>query len=163
MSKWVHLCWWSGLAPGLRSRPAQTGTHAEAEAGRFFNLKPPHQAYWACLPVNTCGDTNHCRWNCHCAGSTALWGACVSSCCHHPSVIWAACADTHLSEVMSELPGVHNIGKMTGWWLCCVCAGQHRGLGTMVSKVQSLKLDTSVWSNEIVQVSPEPVHHLSQV
>lgn len=31
-------------------------------------------------------------------------------------------------------------------------AGQHRGLGTMVSKVQSLKLDTSVWSNEIVQV-----------
>uniref|UniRef100_A0A3Q2SXM0 ArfGAP with RhoGAP domain, ankyrin repeat and PH domain 3 n=1 Tax=Fundulus heteroclitus TaxID=8078 RepID=A0A3Q2SXM0_FUNHE len=30
---------------------------------------------------------------------------------------------------------------------------QHRGLGTMVSKVQSLKLDTSVWSNEIVQPS----------
>ncbi|KAJ3587419.1 hypothetical protein NHX12_011016 [Muraenolepis orangiensis] len=29
---------------------------------------------------------------------------------------------------------------------------QHRGLGTMVSKVQSLKLDTSVWSNEIVQL-----------
>lgn len=27
----------------------------------------------------------------------------------------------------------------------------------MVSKVQSLKLDTSVWSNEIVQVKPEPV------
>lgn len=25
----------------------------------------------------------------------------------------------------------------------------------MVSKVQSLKLDTSVWSNEIVQVSQE--------
>lgn len=41
---------------------------------------------------------------------------------------------------------------------CCdvVCAGQHRGLGTMVSKVQSLKLDTSVWSNEIVQVRQKP-------
>ncbi|XP_010789211.1 arf-GAP with Rho-GAP domain, ANK repeat and PH domain-containing protein 3-like, partial [Notothenia coriiceps] len=37
--------------------------------------------------------------------------------------------------------------------ICKNCAGQHRGLGTMVSKVQSLKLDTSVWSNEIVQVS----------
>jgi len=36
----------------------------------------------------------------------------------------------------------------------CVCVGQHRGLGTMVSKVQSLKLDTSVWSNEVVQVRP---------
>lgn len=36
--------------------------------------------------------------------------------------------------------------------LLCLPAGQHRGLGTMVSKVQSLKLDTSVWSNEIVQV-----------
>lgn len=36
--------------------------------------------------------------------------------------------------------------------LFCLPTGQHRGLGTMVSKVQSLKLDTSVWSNEIVQV-----------
>uniref|UniRef100_A0A3P8TTX8 ArfGAP with RhoGAP domain, ankyrin repeat and PH domain 3 n=1 Tax=Amphiprion percula TaxID=161767 RepID=A0A3P8TTX8_AMPPE len=35
--------------------------------------------------------------------------------------------------------------------ICKNCA-QHRGLGTMVSKVQSLKLDTSVWSNEIVQL-----------
>lgn len=31
-------------------------------------------------------------------------------------------------------------------------AGQHRSLGSNISKVQSLKLDTSVWSNEIVQV-----------
>nr|XP_015205365.1 PREDICTED: arf-GAP with Rho-GAP domain, ANK repeat and PH domain-containing protein 3 isoform X1 [Lepisosteus oculatus]XP_015205366.1 PREDICTED: arf-GAP with Rho-GAP domain, ANK repeat and PH domain-containing protein 3 isoform X1 [Lepisosteus oculatus] len=36
--------------------------------------------------------------------------------------------------------------------ICKNCAGQHRGLGTTVSKVQSLKLDTSVWSNEIVQL-----------
>eukprot|EP00066_Takifugu_rubripes_P026574 XP_011615840.1 PREDICTED: TBC1 domain family member 2A-like [Takifugu rubripes] len=39
--------------------------------------------------------------------------------------------------------------------ICKNCAGQHRGLGTMVSKVQSLKLDTSVWSNEIVQLEHE--------
>lgn len=51
-------------------------------------------------------------------------------------------------------------GKQSEWsvangvvtLLLCLPAGQHRGLGTMVSKVQSLKLDTSVWSNEIVQV-----------
>ncbi|XP_069510225.1 arf-GAP with Rho-GAP domain, ANK repeat and PH domain-containing protein 3 isoform X2 [Ambystoma mexicanum] len=36
--------------------------------------------------------------------------------------------------------------------ICKQCAGQHRGLGTNVSKVQSLKLDISVWSNEIVQL-----------
>lgn len=30
--------------------------------------------------------------------------------------------------------------------------GQHRALGSGISKVQSLKLDTSVWSNEVVQV-----------
>uniref|UniRef100_A0A7M4E3Y4 ArfGAP with RhoGAP domain, ankyrin repeat and PH domain 3 n=1 Tax=Crocodylus porosus TaxID=8502 RepID=A0A7M4E3Y4_CROPO len=36
--------------------------------------------------------------------------------------------------------------------ICKQCAGQHRGLGSNISKVQSLKLDTSVWSNEIVQL-----------
>ncbi|XP_048459465.1 arf-GAP with Rho-GAP domain, ANK repeat and PH domain-containing protein 3 [Rhincodon typus] len=36
--------------------------------------------------------------------------------------------------------------------ICKKCAGEHRGLGTTVSKVQSLKLDTSIWSNEIVQL-----------
>ncbi|XP_044298780.1 arf-GAP with Rho-GAP domain, ANK repeat and PH domain-containing protein 3 [Varanus komodoensis] len=36
--------------------------------------------------------------------------------------------------------------------ICRQCAGQHRGLGTSVSKVQSLKLDTSIWSNEMVQL-----------
>uniref|UniRef100_A0A3B4BKK6 Uncharacterized protein n=1 Tax=Periophthalmus magnuspinnatus TaxID=409849 RepID=A0A3B4BKK6_9GOBI len=36
--------------------------------------------------------------------------------------------------------------------ICKNCAGQHRSLGTSVSKVQSLKLDTSVWSNQIVQL-----------
>ncbi|XP_078087855.1 arf-GAP with Rho-GAP domain, ANK repeat and PH domain-containing protein 3 isoform X2 [Mustelus asterias] len=36
--------------------------------------------------------------------------------------------------------------------ICKRCAGEHRGLGTAISKVQSLKLDTSVWTNEIVQL-----------
>ncbi|GCC38112.1 arf-GAP with Rho-GAP domain, ANK repeat and PH domain-containing protein 3 isoform X1 [Chiloscyllium punctatum] len=36
--------------------------------------------------------------------------------------------------------------------ICKRCAGEHRGLGTNISKVQSLKLDTSIWSNEIVQL-----------
>ncbi|XP_015283851.1 PREDICTED: arf-GAP with Rho-GAP domain, ANK repeat and PH domain-containing protein 3-like, partial [Gekko japonicus] len=36
--------------------------------------------------------------------------------------------------------------------ICRQCAGQHRSLGSSISKVQSLKLDTSVWSNEMVQL-----------
>ncbi|XP_041444701.1 arf-GAP with Rho-GAP domain, ANK repeat and PH domain-containing protein 3-like isoform X2 [Xenopus laevis] len=36
--------------------------------------------------------------------------------------------------------------------ICKQCAGVHRSLGTNISKVQSLKLDTSIWSNEIVQL-----------
>ncbi|XP_053574594.1 arf-GAP with Rho-GAP domain, ANK repeat and PH domain-containing protein 3 isoform X2 [Bombina bombina] len=36
--------------------------------------------------------------------------------------------------------------------ICKQCAGQHRSLGTNISKVQSLKLDTSIWSNEVVQL-----------
>ncbi|XP_069754185.1 arf-GAP with Rho-GAP domain, ANK repeat and PH domain-containing protein 3 isoform X2 [Narcine bancroftii] len=36
--------------------------------------------------------------------------------------------------------------------ICKRCAGEHRGLGASVSKVQSLKLDTSIWTNEIVQL-----------
>lgn len=31
--------------------------------------------------------------------------------------------------------------------------GQHRGLGPSISKVRSLKLDSSIWSNELVEVS----------
>lgn len=65
-------------------------------------------------------------------------------------VICKNCAGT----LRPSVPGRPAWGR--GWWTQLWCRpGQHRGLGTMVSKVQSLKLDTSVWSNEIVQVSPE--------
>jgi len=42
-------------------------------------------------------------------------------------------------------------------WVCvCVCLpvqpGQHRSLGLSISKVRSLKLDSSIWSNELVEV-----------
>uniref|UniRef100_A0A8C8VN67 ArfGAP with RhoGAP domain, ankyrin repeat and PH domain 3 n=1 Tax=Pelusios castaneus TaxID=367368 RepID=A0A8C8VN67_9SAUR len=36
--------------------------------------------------------------------------------------------------------------------ICKQCAGPHRSLGSNISKVQSLKLDTSVWTNEVVQL-----------
>ncbi|XP_041061315.1 arf-GAP with Rho-GAP domain, ANK repeat and PH domain-containing protein 2 isoform X2 [Carcharodon carcharias] len=36
--------------------------------------------------------------------------------------------------------------------ICKKCAGQHRSLGSNISKIRSLKLDTSVWSNELVEL-----------
>ncbi|XP_054608937.1 arf-GAP with Rho-GAP domain, ANK repeat and PH domain-containing protein 2 isoform X3 [Dunckerocampus dactyliophorus] len=36
--------------------------------------------------------------------------------------------------------------------ICKKCAGQHRSLGPSVSKVRSLKLDSSIWSNELVEL-----------
>ncbi|KAF6735001.1 Arf-GAP with Rho-GAP domain, ANK repeat and PH domain-containing protein 2 [Oryzias melastigma] len=35
--------------------------------------------------------------------------------------------------------------------ICKKCAGQHRFLGPSISKVRSLKLDSSIWSNELVE------------
>lgn len=36
--------------------------------------------------------------------------------------------------------------------LCKKCAGQHRSLGPSISKVRSMKLDSSIWSNELVEL-----------
>nr|XP_023693749.1 arf-GAP with Rho-GAP domain, ANK repeat and PH domain-containing protein 1-like [Paramormyrops kingsleyae] len=36
--------------------------------------------------------------------------------------------------------------------ICSYCAGQHRRLGPCVSKVRSLRLDQSVWTDDLVQV-----------
>ncbi|XP_028284564.1 arf-GAP with Rho-GAP domain, ANK repeat and PH domain-containing protein 2 isoform X2 [Parambassis ranga] len=36
--------------------------------------------------------------------------------------------------------------------ICKKCAGQHRALGPSISKVRSLKLDSSIWSNELVEL-----------
>ncbi|XP_037614680.1 arf-GAP with Rho-GAP domain, ANK repeat and PH domain-containing protein 2 [Sebastes umbrosus] len=36
--------------------------------------------------------------------------------------------------------------------VCKKCAGQHRSLGPSISKVRSLKLDSSIWSNELVEL-----------
>ncbi|KAG9345431.1 hypothetical protein JZ751_008575 [Albula glossodonta] len=35
--------------------------------------------------------------------------------------------------------------------ICKKCAGQHRFLGASISQVRSLKLDSSIWSNELVE------------
>uniref|UniRef100_A0AAQ5ZHH9 ArfGAP with RhoGAP domain, ankyrin repeat and PH domain 2 n=1 Tax=Amphiprion ocellaris TaxID=80972 RepID=A0AAQ5ZHH9_AMPOC len=36
--------------------------------------------------------------------------------------------------------------------ICKKCAGQHRSLGPSISKVRSLKYDSSIWSNELVEL-----------
>ncbi|XP_077333789.1 arf-GAP with Rho-GAP domain, ANK repeat and PH domain-containing protein 2 isoform X1 [Lithobates pipiens] len=52
--------------------------------------------------------------------------------CHAPNPDWASI----------------NLGVV----ICRSCAGQHRALGSKVSKVHSLKLNTSIWTNELVEL-----------
>ncbi|XP_036170493.1 arf-GAP with Rho-GAP domain, ANK repeat and PH domain-containing protein 3 isoform X3 [Myotis myotis] len=64
--------------------------------------------------------------------------------------IWSNRANLHCADCGASRPdwAAVNLGVV----ICKQCAGQHRALGSGISKVQSLKLDTSVWSNEIVQL-----------
>uniref|UniRef100_A0A672J4M8 ArfGAP with RhoGAP domain, ankyrin repeat and PH domain 2 n=1 Tax=Salarias fasciatus TaxID=181472 RepID=A0A672J4M8_SALFA len=56
-----------------------------------------------------------------------------------------SCADCHAAD--PEWASV-NLGVV----ICKKCAGQHRSLGPSLSKVRSLKLDSSIWSNELVEL-----------
>ncbi|NWI63814.1 ARAP3 protein, partial [Todus mexicanus] len=73
--------------------------------------------------------------------------------------IWSNKANKYCADCWAPSPDWASINLCVV--ICKQCAGQyislggtwqHRSLGSNVSKVQSLKLDTSVWSNEIVQL-----------
>uniref|UniRef100_A0A8C3EDF8 ArfGAP with RhoGAP domain, ankyrin repeat and PH domain 3 n=1 Tax=Corvus moneduloides TaxID=1196302 RepID=A0A8C3EDF8_CORMO len=64
--------------------------------------------------------------------------------------IWSNKANKYCADCWALSPDWASINLCVV--ICKQCAGQHRSLGSNISKVQSLKLDTSVWSNEIVQL-----------
>uniref|UniRef100_A0A8B9S259 ArfGAP with RhoGAP domain, ankyrin repeat and PH domain 3 n=1 Tax=Apteryx owenii TaxID=8824 RepID=A0A8B9S259_APTOW len=64
--------------------------------------------------------------------------------------IWSNKANKYCADCRAQNPDWASINLCVV--ICKQCAGQHRSLGSNISKVQSLKLDTSVWSNEIVQL-----------
>ncbi|NWY66888.1 ARAP3 protein, partial [Erithacus rubecula] len=64
--------------------------------------------------------------------------------------IWSNKSNKHCADCWAQSPDWASINLCVV--ICKQCAGQHRSLGSNISKVQSLKLDTSVWSNEIVQL-----------
>ncbi|NXG45791.1 ARAP3 protein, partial [Psilopogon haemacephalus] len=64
--------------------------------------------------------------------------------------IWSNKANRHCADCGAQNPDWASINLCVV--ICKQCAGQHRSLGSNISKVQSLKLDTSVWSNEMVQL-----------
>ncbi|NXJ74962.1 ARAP3 protein, partial [Trogon melanurus] len=64
--------------------------------------------------------------------------------------IWSNKANKYCADCWAQNPDWASINLCVV--ICKQCAGQHRSLGSNISKVQSLKLDTSVWSNEIVQL-----------
>ncbi|NWU65540.1 ARAP3 protein, partial [Pterocles burchelli] len=71
--------------------------------------------------------------------------------------IWSNKANKYCADCWAPSPDWASINLCVvickQWVLTLLLpAGQHRSLGSNISKVQSLKLDTSVWSNEIVQL-----------
>ncbi|NXX56829.1 ARAP3 protein, partial [Scopus umbretta] len=71
--------------------------------------------------------------------------------------IWSNKANKYCADCWAQSPDWASINLCVVICKQCVLtlllpAGQHRSLGSNISKVQSLKLDTSVWSNEIVQL-----------
>ncbi|NWY57671.1 ARAP3 protein, partial [Chionis minor] len=71
--------------------------------------------------------------------------------------IWSNKANKYCADCRAPSPDWASINLCVvickQWVLThLLSAGQHRSLGSNISKVQSLKLDTSVWSNEIVQL-----------
>ncbi|NWZ59724.1 ARAP3 protein, partial [Haliaeetus albicilla] len=71
--------------------------------------------------------------------------------------IWSNKANKYCADCWAQSPDWASINLCVvickQWVLILLLpAGQHRSLGSNISKVQSLKLDTSVWSNEIVQL-----------
>ncbi|NXS45690.1 ARAP3 protein, partial [Balaeniceps rex] len=71
--------------------------------------------------------------------------------------IWSNKANKYCADCWAQSPDWASINLCVvickQWMLTLLLpAGQHRSLGSNISKVQSLKLDTSIWSNEIVQL-----------
>ncbi|NXT19112.1 ARAP3 protein, partial [Syrrhaptes paradoxus] len=71
--------------------------------------------------------------------------------------IWSNKANKYCADCWAQSPDWASINLcvvICKQWMFTLLlpAGQHRSLGSNISKVQSLKLDTSVWTNEIVQL-----------
>ncbi|XP_069374868.1 arf-GAP with Rho-GAP domain, ANK repeat and PH domain-containing protein 2 isoform X2 [Paralichthys olivaceus] len=64
--------------------------------------------------------------------------------------IWFDEANRSCADCRAQRPEWASVNL--GVVICKKCAGQHRSLGPSISKVRSLKLDSSIWSNELVEL-----------
>ncbi|XP_035531725.1 arf-GAP with Rho-GAP domain, ANK repeat and PH domain-containing protein 2 [Morone saxatilis] len=64
--------------------------------------------------------------------------------------IWFNKANRSCADCRAQQPEWASVNL--GVVICKKCAGQHRSLGPSISKVRSLKLDSSIWSNELVEL-----------
>lgn len=68
-------------------------------------------------------------------------------------VICQSCAGTrHVWELLIHIVAGVEMGNGS-ICRCCMSPGQHRALGTKLSKVRSLKMDNKVWTAPLIQVS----------
>ncbi|KAM8882151.1 arf-GAP with Rho-GAP domain, ANK repeat and PH domain-containing protein 2 isoform 1-T2 [Synchiropus picturatus] len=64
--------------------------------------------------------------------------------------IWFNESNMSCADCRAEQPEWASVNL--GVVICKKCSGQHRSLGPNISKVRSLKLDSSIWSNELVEL-----------
>ncbi|XP_015207288.2 arf-GAP with Rho-GAP domain, ANK repeat and PH domain-containing protein 1 isoform X2 [Lepisosteus oculatus] len=72
------------------------------------------------------------------------------SCSEVAQHIWASPWNKVCADCGSANPEWASINLLTV--ICDACAGQHRSMGTSVSKVRSLKMDRKVWTEPLIQL-----------
>ncbi|XP_051834563.1 arf-GAP with Rho-GAP domain, ANK repeat and PH domain-containing protein 3 isoform X2 [Antechinus flavipes] len=118
------------------------GCSVRETKNRSFDLLTPHR----CFSFTAESASTRQVW------ATALQEAITETLSDYEVAekIWSNRANRQCADCGAPRPDWASINL--GVVICKHCAGQHRALGSGVSKVQSLKLDTSIWSNEIVQL-----------
>ncbi|KAK1167500.1 arf-GAP with Rho-GAP domain, ANK repeat and PH domain-containing protein 1 isoform X1 [Acipenser oxyrinchus oxyrinchus] len=72
------------------------------------------------------------------------------SCSEVAQRVWASTWNQNCADCWSPDPEWASVNLLVV--ICDNCAGQHRAMGTAVSKVRSLKMDKSVWKEPLIQL-----------
>ncbi|MGH0189911.1 UNVERIFIED_CONTAM: hypothetical protein FKN15_040319 [Acipenser sinensis] len=72
------------------------------------------------------------------------------SCSEVAERVWGSTWNRNCADCWSPDPEWASVNLLVV--ICDSCAGQHRAMGTAVSKVRSLKMDKSVWTEPLIQL-----------
>ncbi|XP_007907927.2 arf-GAP with Rho-GAP domain, ANK repeat and PH domain-containing protein 1 isoform X2 [Callorhinchus milii] len=64
--------------------------------------------------------------------------------------VWEVVGNDQCADCQAERPEWASINLLVV--ICTRCAGQHRALGPIISKVRSLKMDSNIWTEPVIQL-----------